>query len=465
LKVAARVCLVTCLTLQAATSGAGGYFLPGRGIRAMSRGGAFVVGVDDATAAWYNPAQLAGQKGTRLQLDAAMIVPGMRFARYPTEGVDDPFLPVESESSPLPGACAGISSDFGLESFVFSLSFYTPYGTWSRFSEDGAQRYSVIRSENLAYYLQATAAWEPFTGLRIGAGISFFTIDINDTHAVSSFPGLFGMPEDRDLDGLVQLIAKDAMVPGAEVGLWAHLGAWIPFLEGVELGISFAPGMSIDADGHMRVRLPNHIYYDDVTLDPAEPPITVSLDLPWIVRSGLRYRYRDVFDAEVDVIWEGWSCLDTISVNTNQPTYYHDIPTIGDYLLTLSDLQRHYRDTYSVRVGGSGRPLDWLVLRTGFLWESGAPPDEYFSVNTPDSEKFAFALGAGVQFGAFEIDLGYMHLFFNERDISNQTSRVTQVNPNNPEGATKVGGGRYSSAADIIGLSVTMLVDKFWNDP
>jgi len=457
--------VVTCLVLQAVPSRAGGYFLPGRGVRAFSRGGAFVVGADDATAAWYNPAQLAGQKGTRLQLDAAMILSRMSFARYPVEEVAEDFAPVSNDAPPAPGLSAGISSDFGLPGLVFGLSFYTPYGTWGHYPEDGAQRYSIIRSDNLAYQLQLSAAWEPFGGLRIGAGISFFTIDISDTHAVSGFPGLFGMPEDRDLDGTIQLIARDAMIPGGQVGLWAHLGAWIPFLEGVELGLSFEPPMSVNAEGHMRARLPSHIYYDGVTLDPAEPPIAISFDLPWIVRSGVRYRYRDVFDIELDLIWEGWSCLDVIHVRARQPTYYRDIPTIGDYLLTFSDLPRHYRDTYSVRLGGSGKPLDWLVLRAGFLWEAGAPPDEYFTLNTPDSGKFAFAFGAGAQLGAFEIDLGYMHVFFDERDISNAVSLARQTNPSNPEGTTIVGGGRYTAAADIVGLSVLVAVDKFWSAP
>jgi len=453
------------LILLSSTALASGYFLPGRGVRAMSRGGAFVVGTNDSSALWYNPAQLAGQKGTRLHLDAAVIIPKMRFTRYPTEGVDEIYYPVENQASPLPGATAGISSDFDLDDFVFALGFYTPYGTWSDYPEDGAQRYSNIHSENLAYSLQVSAAWEPFDGFRLGAGLSFFTLKISDTHAVSSFPGLFGMPEDHDLDGMIQLIAEDAMIPNGVVGIWMHPGAWIPFLEGFELGLSFVPGVAINAGGSMHVRLPSHIYYDNVYLDPEEPPISVSLNLPWIVRGGIRYRYEDIFDVELNLVWEGWSCLDEIIIKTKLASYYREIPTIGDYLINTPILPRHYQDTFSVRFGGSSRPLDWLVLRAGFLWEAGAPPDEYFSVATPDSTKFGIAFGVGTVLWAFEIDFGYMHLFMNERDISNSVSLARQVNPNNPEGSTIVGGGKYSSGVDILGLSILIRVDEFWNSP
>jgi len=444
---------------------AGGYFLPGRGVRAMSRGGAYVVAVDDSTAHWYNPAQLAGQKGTRLHIDAALGIAKMRFMRYPVAEVEDPFLPVENGAPPQPGASAGISSDFDLEQVVVGFSFYTPYGNWGRYPEDGAQRYSTIRSENLGYFLQASAAWEPFAGLRLGAGVNFLTLMINDTHAVNSFPGLFGMPEDRDLDGLVQLVAEDTLMPAGVVGLWVHPGAWIDFLEGVELGLSFMSSRSVSADGHMRVRLPSHIYYDDVTLDPEEPGINIALELPWIVRAGARYRYEDIFDVELDLVWEAWSCLENVAVRTKQPTYYRDIPTIGDYLLMTPVLPRNYEDVWSVRFGGSARPLDWLVLRAGFLWESGAPPDEYFTVATPDSNKFGIAFGLGAILWAFEIDFGYMHLFFDDRDISNEVSLARQVNPNNPEGATYVGGGKYSASHDIVGLSLLVRVEAFWEPP
>jgi long-chain fatty acid transport protein len=441
---------------------ASGYFLPGRGVRAMSRAGAFVVGADDSSALWYNPAQLAAQKGTRLHLDAAMISPRLNFQRYPTEAVGEIYSPVENDVALLPGATLGISSDFGLDDFVLALGFYTPYGNWNRYPEDGAQRYSNIRSENLAYYLQFSLAWQPIEGLRIGAGMSFFTLSINDTNAVSSFPGLFGMPEDRDLDGFLQILADDHFIPNGVFGIWFHPGAWLAALEGVELGFSFTPSMAIEAEGRMRIRLPNHIFYDDVTVDPTEPPVTVSFNFPWIVRSGIRYCHKDLFDIELDFIWEGWSNHTQLEVVPQQATYYHNVPTMGDFLLNPTSLERHYQDTYSIRLGGHYRLSDWLVVRSGFLWETGAPPDEYFSVATPDSDKFGIALGIGTVWKNIEFDLAYMHLFISERNISNQNSLVTQINPNNPEGASIVGGGHYTSSVDMLGLSVLIRLDEYW---
>lgn len=454
------VCILAGFTLPAR---AGGYFIPDRGVRAFSRGGAAVVGCDDLSALWYNPAQLAAQPGTRIHLDFTFVLYAMRFERAPVPEVDEEFGAVRNRALPLPGPSLAISSDFGLDDFVFAAGFYTPYGNWSDYPAEGPQRYSNIHSENLAFFLQAAAAWEPLDGLRLGAGLNLFSLHINDTHAVSAFPGLFGAPEDRDLDGAIQVLAKDDFIPTANIGLWLGPGAWIPALEGLELGVSFMPAFSVSATGRMRIRLPDHVYYDGVTVDPAEPPVRVEMDFPWMVRTGIRYVGLDgLFDVELDLVWEGWSTLDAVRTTFRQPAYYRDIPTIGDYLITAPENPRHFRDTLSVRLGGSVRPLDWLVLRAGMHYESGAPPDAYYTVATPDSNKVGLALGAGVVLGAFEIDFGYMHTFLEERIISPGTSKAVQTNPSNPEAATTVGGGKYTASYDFVGASLLCRLDWFW---
>ncbi len=444
---------------------AGGYFLPGGGVRAMSRGGAYVVGTDDANALYLNPANLATQKGTQLHLEAAGIFPHLEFTRAALPDATESFEPVNNAATVNPGATIGISSDFGLPDLVFALGFYTPYGSWSQYPDDGAQRYSAVRMEDMAYTVAAALAWQPTTGLRLGASMTLFTLRINESNAVSVFPGVFGEAEDRDLDGTIQMVAEDAWQLGAVGGLWLHPGAWLPALTGFELGFSVVPGCQIQADGKMRVRLPDHILYDDVTVDPAEPPITVSLDLPWILRGGIRYLDpKDRFDVEFNLIWEGWSSLDRVKFKTKENAYYQNIPAIGDFLLTTPDLERNFKDTLSLRLGGSLKILPWLRLRAGTLYESGAPPDAYYSVATPDSTKIGAALGLGLHFGAYQIDLGYLHLFLFSRDIASEDSLARQVNPSNPEGTTLVGGGKYQSSVDLLGLSFKVRLDRFWSD-
>ena len=203
------------ILLTASAVQAGGFYLPDRGVRAMSRGGAFVVSSDDLSSLWYNPASLAGQKGTRLHMDIALIDFNLDFTRYPVEGVDEFYLPVQNQAPVLPDPSLAVSSDFGLDDWVFALGAYGPYTSLNRYPEEGAQRYSLIRADNIGFILEAAVAWEAMKGLRLGAGLTLFSLTINNTQVASAFPGLFGGPEDPDLDGLVQYVAEDRCVPSA----------------------------------------------------------------------------------------------------------------------------------------------------------------------------------------------------------------------------------------------------------
>jgi long-chain fatty acid transport protein len=434
---------------------AGGFYLPDRGVRAFSRGGAFVASCDDLSALWYNPAALAGQHGTRVHLDSGLIFYGLDFQRYtvPEVGVD--YAPVSNQAPPLPDPSLAVSSDFGLSRFVFALGAYGPYTGLARFPEDGAQRYSLIRADNFGALLAAAAAWEPLPGLRLGVAPTLVSLRINNTLAASSFPGIFGGPEEPDQDGVVQFVASDDFVPTVVAGLWLAPGEWLGALRGLEIGFSFMAGVSFDARGELRSRLPDHLYWDGVTMDPETPRVSTRFRFPWVVRGGVRYADAGQrFDAELAVVFEDWSVFDVIEVETLEPAYYRNVPTIGDYRVLPLRLERHYRDTLSVRLGGSYRLLPWLWLRAGAYRENGASPDVYYSVAAADTGKWGLSFGAGVVLGAFEIDLGYLHVFADDRDIPVSESRAMQTNPSNPEGSVSIGGGRYRSAYDVLGLSI-----------
>ena len=75
-------------TLVWASAQASTYYLSDVGIRAFSRGGAYVAGADDISAQWYNPAALTRINGGHAQFYAAGVKQFIHFDRsdYPGEG-------------------------------------------------------------------------------------------------------------------------------------------------------------------------------------------------------------------------------------------------------------------------------------------------------------------------------------------------------------------------------------------
>ena len=57
-------------------------------------------------------------------------------------------------------------------------------------------------------------------------------------------------------------------------------------------------------------------------------------------------------------------------------------------------------------------------------------------------------IGGGLILGPVRLDLGYAHVFFADRTVTN--SRSFQLNPIQPALAVPVGNGRYTVSADIL---------------
>lgn len=107
-----------------------------------------------------------------------------------------------------------------------------------------------------------------------------------------------------------------------------------------------------------------------------------------------------------------------------------------------------------MRLGGTFRTTGWLKTRLGGYYETAAPSARYASAASPDADKWGLGIGFGVALGRWELDLGYLHVLQAPRYIQADQTRVTQVNPTNPEGAVGVGGGSYSSRYHVVGLSL-----------
>ena len=80
--------MLALLTFLAPAAHAGGYYFSDIGVRAFSRGGAFVAGADDLTALYYNPAALTRMGRGTLTLSVAGVDQAIMFDRldYPGEG-------------------------------------------------------------------------------------------------------------------------------------------------------------------------------------------------------------------------------------------------------------------------------------------------------------------------------------------------------------------------------------------
>lgn len=401
-----------------------GFYLPGHGVRPLGRAGAYVAsGGQNLNSLWHNPANLAGLEGLQLTVDASMINLSFDFQRAPRtleNGEVVTFEEVSNEAPPkaIPQILIGGNFPF-LPNTSWAFGVYAPYLAAHTFPEDGPQRYVLVDNDNsLAGFFHFALAHALGKNMRIGGGVQLVPASFKFVNVASGYTGLFGDPEDPDLDILSEITLSSAWNFSGNVGYWARLSP------SVEAAISLqAPIIIRSDDAKMRVRLPSHPAFNDAEL--SGDTLAGSLKFPLVARAGLRY-VQPTWDVELSLVYEGWSIFDKIEATPNEVAVV-GVPGLGSIPVGPLSIPQNWQDTFSVRLGGDFEVSKDVLMRAGYAFDSAAVPDSNYSVFLADGNKHLISLGTTLEFETWSLDGGLGYYFIPDRSISD--SQVRQINP------------------------------------
>ena len=98
--------------------------------------------------------------------------------------------------------------------------------------------------------------------------------------------------------------------------------------------------------------------------------------------------------------------------------------------LTDVVIKKNWKDTFSLRLGGSTQLTDLLSFSFGSFWEQGATPAPYAHLDFPSFDRYGIAGGFGIQvISSVELMIGYMHIFESGVDVQEETAKVFQQRP------------------------------------
>jgi long-chain fatty acid transport protein len=488
-----------------------GYDYPDLGARALGRGAAFVAKADDPTALYYNPAGAARLSGTRLLLSATLIMTRTTFQRHNYANPDgnllayphDPTLTMPqsvTREGPFPAPLFMATTDLGgllrPANVVLLVGLYGPNShrnvTLPRFCKAGVSaceeggpdglpnpaRYDAISRAVLVLFPSLGAAWRPLPWLSVGAVFQLGYANFEYETMVGAAIG-----ENPDGDVGVELDISSKLVPTGILGVHLRPLPWL------EIGASARIAFTFEGSGEVRTNVsPRAEAYLGVPIrtEPNPAPAWLDFNLPWVVRTGVRYVYRDAagrerFDVEFDYVFENTSVLqrfdvrttvDVLNDNTGQPF----IPTLKGIVV-----QHGWVDSHSFRLGGSFSFYElWdkvsaLTLRAGLLYETSPMPQEFTRLDFLALERYGLTLGASLTFGRYRFDVGYAALLHEPRtvrpdagrspcgDFGSQQgcgSRVRSIVPlkANRAGAP-VGNGRYTQVIHLLALGFQVNLD------
>ncbi|NUN12372.1 MAG: outer membrane protein transport protein [Myxococcales bacterium] len=448
------------LLLVPATALAGGFEVPDNGTRAMARGGAFTASANDLTAIHYNPGALARLRGSHFMWHHNLVFHSTEFDRAPLSAgwgtdVAGKDYPVAKDSENLfgIGGFIVVASDFGLKDWMFALGVYGPSAVGKHnFKPYGPASFMMTELDVMLLYYSAAVAWQiPDT---FGIGITLQYVDMPSMRygLVVDSKSASSLEPEPDRNSGTQVEATLDLQD--RVGFTAQIGAWWRPHPAVEIGLAgrVVP-IYLSPEGGVEIDKKDDLIAKDLKAK-------LELTLPMTLRGGIRYIHEEEgrfwFDIEADVFWESWSSIDAYNVELEG--------TINGLNVTDLSIPKAWKDTVSVRVGGDINVIDQhLQLRAGGFWENGAVPDNYSHVDFASFDRFGVGGGLTGSYGGVSLSVGYLHVFQEDREVSETFGKTVQQRPIAPcpDGCKGLSGvianaGKFSTSFDILSIGLDL---------
>lgn len=430
--------LVASLLVAPSLGHAAGFEIGEHTPLSTARGGVGVASKHDPSALYFNPSLLPTARGTQVHLGAELIDANLSFER------DDLVIrrgdttqrtefdeTVRNQTAVTPVPSAAVSHDFGLDDFGAGVGVFAPHAVAERCygtledgdcqpDRDGAGRHMLVHSYLIEFYVMAGAGYEfdlRHGSLRLGASAGWahqnadFELVVNSD--VAPNPPWEEDPETESVFAANNLTGSNIM--GVIGATYEH--------DNVRVAASYRPPMRWKSTGTAEVDFP-----DDIDAELTDDEITFETWQAGSLRLGWQYREgehpgrpaRPEFDLEVNGVWEDWSRVENfrltpagdIRLGSNE-----DAPTVG---LRPFIQRKNWRDTFSLRVGGSWGALSWLTLHAGSFLETAAQEKAYTNLAFPSWERYSGSLGASFHAADWlDLHLAFMHVTSPERNVEN----------------------------------------------
>jgi long-chain fatty acid transport protein len=484
---------------------AGGLFLPGSGAVSTARAGAAVSSTEGGEALSNNPAGLAKTEGTTITLSAAIISYSMSFTRrgtYDNLAAEDrpyegqPFPTVTNQAKPplgfgsfQPVPVIAVTHNFGKKAkgLTIAAGLYAPNAYPFRDMTNGypisaedkfglvdfdkpppPTRYDIMKQE-AAVILPSIAAAIPITDkLDIGARFSYGFADVKTSVMLWANPANY--EENVQADSFLDVTASQFGIPGFGVGT-----TFRP-TPNIELGAAYNSAIGIIAKGEARAATGPGANVSGNPISVRPPPdefarcarggtnevqkVCVEFDLPQSATLGGRYKFLDgngklKGDIELQLGWENWSNERTSSyrvvVDAEAAILDASGNETGRLALKESTVNHSFKDTYSVRVGGSWvvpSGQNEIVLRGGIGHDTRAANTGWLRADVDGAARTAITIGGAYRIGKkWELNFGGGFIY------EGTNSNPGTCNPTaDPGGAGCQGNGMDTPVKDRTGL-------------
>jgi long-chain fatty acid transport protein len=369
-----------------------GFRNPPPGEFSLARAGGRRAQIDNAEAAYHNPANL-----TDLSTTSAEISPMFVYMKVDHEGAGqtaqtkDPF-------KFLPDFFANIPVISNKLAFGFALT--TPFGLANEWQTDkglfanpdptkGGWRYAAPYYAGLTTIDGSPSVAYRFNDhISVGAGVDVIWSQLNFKQFFPTF--LLPLPGGPYPETIVR--AK-----GDGFALGANAGVTVNLTEKQRLAFTYRSPFTVDYDGRVR--------FDSEILPKSD--FSTSVKFPTIVGAGYAIELSDTVRLETDFEWLEFSNFNTLGINAGANAFLNQT------------VQEKWRNTFTVGIAGDWHFHENWTWRAGYQYYQTPVPDSTFSPTIPDSNQNAFTTGIDFAQGHHHAGLSYGYIRYDDRNINN----------------------------------------------
>ena len=448
--------------------GAQGFGIYEQGTCSMGRGGTGVAApCADGSAMFFNPAGLAGLKGTRATVGVTLLDVQGGFTDdifQQKTSLDDPLIPI-----PQVYVAYGVTPQLGV-----GVGLFAPYGLETKWPLAFDGRFAGYDNILRSVYVQPTVAYQVTPWLALGGGLDivFGSVELNQRLDLAEAPvdpalgvppgtvfGQFGIAPGTDF--------ADAHLEATKTTVTAHWGGIIKVNDKLSIGGRYLMHAKLDYAGtaHFTPVATNLLVPADIVLPaltiPAGTPIdtllqalppkglalfntelidqavTTTITNPEQVVFGLSYKVRPNWTLFGDYQFTRWGKrFSVLNINFANP-------------LLNRVLYERYQNTNGFRFGAEWvKDAKW-TFRGGYLYHDGAAPPETVTPLLPEGDRNEFTAGTTVKLSrGLTADLAYQYIRQNDR---RGRTREPILGP----ATTGMNNGLYTFHAHLFGMSLS----------
>lgn len=365
--------VVMLATMSAGAAFGAGFGLYEASARGNAMGGGLVGSTGDASANYYNPANLTECTNISVMVGISLINP---FADAKIDGVQQAKM--NAGWFPPPHAYLAVPL---MKDLVFGFGTYCEYGLGTKYKSDWAASWDTTETTieqftfnpNLAYKI--TDWWS----ISAGARISYLTFE-NYSSPRMMMPTPYGL-----LDGYAR-----SHLEGDDFNCGWVIGTQFKITDDLAVGAVYRSRIKHTIKGDKDVALPEsfHPYLGKTSSGDAQ----ADLELPSSATIGANYNFTKKFRGGASVTWTEWSTIDTILFE----------------MTPQKKLDLGWDDAWRVGFGFEYDFTDDFCGRIGYNYDMDPSHKNHGTTMLPPGDRHIIGFGIGYKIlDNLRLDLGY----------------------------------------------------------